>query len=183
MPVGTPTATYVLNLSSTNTVNWVASAAGSQNGEPSFGMDIMQGDDGDYYVTGGMSGLTTFDSLNTASPLQIVGNGTGVHTYIAKLKTDGEWNYVRRSDSPNGFNNPSHQTPQNMRMGQNGMIIITGQYDAPLGHPISTAKFGNIELVDGYMGGYLAGFNTQTCLLYTSPSPRDLSTSRMPSSA
>ena len=162
MPVGTPTATYVLNLSSTNTVNWVASAAGSQNGEPSFGMDIMQGDDGDYYVTGGMSGLTTFDSLNTASPLQIVGNGTGVHTYIAKLKTDGEWNYVRRSDSPNGFNNPSHQTPQNMRMGQNGMIIITGQYDAPLGHPISTAKFGNIELVDGYMGGYLAGFNTQT---------------------
>ena len=27
------------------------------------------------------------------------------------------------------------------------------------------------------------GFMLQTCLLYTSPSPRDLSTSRMPSSA
>ena len=27
------------------------------------------------------------------------------------------------------------------------------------------------------------GFNFNTCLLYTSPSPRDLSTSRMPSSA
>ena len=28
-----------------------------------------------------------------------------------------------------------------------------------------------------------AGANTYNCLLYTSPSPRDLSTSRMPSSA
>ena len=27
------------------------------------------------------------------------------------------------------------------------------------------------------------GFNVSVCLLYTSPSPRDLSTSRMPSSA
>ena len=162
MPVGTPTATYVLNLSSSNTINWVASVSGSQNGEPSFGMDVLVADDGYYYVTGGLSGLTTLDSLSTTNPLQIVGNGTGVHTFVAKLETDGAWNYVRRSDSPNGFNNPAHQTPQNMRMGQNGIIIITGQYDAPLGHPLSTAKFGNIELVDGYMGGYLAGFNTQT---------------------
>ena len=162
MPVGRPTATYVLNLSSTNTVNWVASAAGSQNGEPSFGMDILVADDGNYYVTGGISGLTTFDSLSTGSPLQIVGNGTSVHTYIAKIDTDGDWNYVRRSDSPNGFNSPSHQTPQNMRMGQNGMIIIAGQYDAPYGHPLSSASFGNIELIDGFMGGYLAGFNIQS---------------------
>ena len=29
----------------------------------------------------------------------------------------------------------------------------------------------------------LDGVNSMTCLLYTSPSPRDLSTSRMPSSA
>ena len=32
-------------------------------------------------------------------------------------------------------------------------------------------------------GEYLADFRARTCLLYTSPSPRDLSTSRMPSSA
>ena len=31
--------------------------------------------------------------------------------------------------------------------------------------------------------GWLAGEGDKTCLLYTSPSPRDLSTSRMPSSA
>ena len=30
---------------------------------------------------------------------------------------------------------------------------------------------------------FFAGVNDTTCLLYTSPSPRDLSTSRMPSSA
>ena len=32
-----------------------------------------------------------------------------------------------------------------------------------------------------YQKGYIEGY--QNCLLYTSPSPRDLSTSRMPSSA
>ena len=34
-------------------------------------------------------------------------------------------------------------------------------------------------------GGYASGHggHVKTCLLYTSPSPRDLSTSRMPSSA
>ena len=31
--------------------------------------------------------------------------------------------------------------------------------------------------------GYSTGFKASSCLLYTSPSPRDLSTSRMPSSA
>ena len=35
-----------------------------------------------------------------------------------------------------------------------------------------------------FMGGFIIGLAMQhTCLLYTSPSPRDLSTSRMPSSA
>ena len=41
---------------------------------------------------------------------------------------------------------------------------------------------------DGLIGGSRKGFNAagelpNVCLLYTSPSPRDLSTSRMPSSA
>ena len=33
------------------------------------------------------------------------------------------------------------------------------------------------------MMGIVSGFISYACLLYTSPSPRDLSTSRMPSSA
>ena len=43
---------------------------------------------------------------------------------------------------------------------------------------------GDIHLHDLYFGitGYCAGWSL-SCLLYTSPSPRDLSTSRMPSSA
>ena len=43
--------------------------------------------------------------------------------------------------------------------------------------------------LDPYLNNYIkgktefTGFETKSCLLYTSPSPRDLSTSRMPSSA
>ena len=39
-------------------------------------------------------------------------------------------------------------------------------------------------MLSGYYVGYFIGAKTiPSCLLYTSPSPRDLSTSRMPSSA
>ena len=33
------------------------------------------------------------------------------------------------------------------------------------------------------IGSYFTGYGFETCLLYTSPSPRDLARSRMPSSA
>ena len=41
----------------------------------------------------------------------------------------------------------------------------------------------NIAKVDGAMDEMIKKANGKSCLLYTSPSPRDLSTSRMPSSA
>ena len=48
----------------------------------------------------------------------------------------------------------------------------------------------DIHLVDGLIDGeeiecpmHLGVFNIKTCLLYTSPSPRDVEESRMPSSA
>jgi len=44
-----------------------------------------------------------------------------------------------------------------------------------------TDEAGNYELKNVADGDYI--LQLQTCLLYTSPSPRDLSTSRMPSSA
>ena len=51
--------------------------------------------------------------------------------------------------------------------------------DIPKGNYVSLdAEVGE----DGYKISYKAN-NPKTCLLYTSPSPRDLSTSRMPSSA
>ena len=40
-----------------------------------------------------------------------------------------------------------------------------------------------VSIVEAKASGALTGNQTITCLLYTSPSPRDLSTSRMPSSA
>ena len=47
-----------------------------------------------------------------------------------------------------------------------------------------TAYSKNIaEELDKYVDIVLVGDSLGSCLLYTSPSPRDLSTSRMPSSA
>ena len=61
------------------------------------------------------------------------------------------------------------------------------------GHPSLTSKSENIINIDDYVVNlskkmidimYAApGVGLAACLLYTSPSPRDLSTSRMPSSA
>ena len=45
---------------------------------------------------------------------------------------------------------------------------------------VKLSGFGNFDLRDKRSR---PGRNPKTCLLYTSPSPRDLSTSRMPSSA
>ena len=78
------------------------------------------------------------------------------------MSTDGAWNYARRSDSPDGYNNWAHQIIHSIAMGQNGMLIATGQFDSPNTHPISEATFGNTRILDGYMGGFLVGFNTQT---------------------
>ena len=56
---------------------------------------------------------------------------------------------------------------------ENGLMFRT--YKPQLEGPFTSASnSGGLELVD---------WDNNTCLLYTSPSPRDLSTSRMPSSA
>ena len=54
-------------------------------------------------------------------------------------------------------------------------LAVTALEDIPQGHKMAVKPIKNGENVIKY------GF--PICLLYTSPSPRDLSTSRMPSSA
>ena len=61
-------------------------------------------------------------------------------------------------------------------------IVSTGAVDEDALNSIITAYAENFETSDG-SSGISVEAQEQPCLLYTSPSPRDLSTSRMPSSA
>ena len=50
-------------------------------------------------------------------------------------------------------------------------------------NPVGVAEHPDtLETIEGELGK-IADYQDKLCLLYTSPSPRDLSTSRMPSSA
>ena len=56
------------------------------------------------------------------------------------------------------------------------LIFVTAQE----GQFLETVTF---DMTVHYFDGIPTNMNNKSCLLYTSPSPRDLSTSRMPSSA
>ena len=60
---------------------------------------------------------------------------------------------------------------------QGGMVEITGTPDAPIINGSTNVACGNIPTANATV------FVIDSCLLYTSPSPRDRTRSRMPSSA
>ena len=66
-----------------------------------------------------------------------------------------------------------------IQLGEVNTVETLGLF--PAGKGINVAKVLKDLDVDVAVGGFLGEDNS--CLLYTSPSPRDLSTSRMPSSA
>ena len=61
-----------------------------------------------------------------------------------------------------------------------GAKAISEPYNDCLSHMVLHPVISHLLLLDGYLAVIAEGV---PCLLYTSPSPRDLSTSRMPSSA
>ena len=72
--------------------------------------------------------------------------------------------------------------------GKNIEMDVERQYQAPASYPrkaLRLAKEGYVivEFDVSADGDVIDPFVLEGCLLYTSPSPRDLSTSRMPSSA
>ena len=68
-----------------------------------------------------------------------------------------------------------------------GLLVLEGLLLAALGYVLGwqLSRIGLYFINQQAEGGFNFHFATQciSCLLYTSPSPRDLSTSRMPSSA
>ena len=61
--------------------------------------------------------------------------------------------------------------------------MIEKATQAPAKTLVAPAESTGLASVGAAIGGLMTGLQLKTCLLYTSPSPRDLSTSRMPSSA
>ena len=69
---------------------------------------------------------------------------------------------------------------------QDKVRVVYENEEVGVHHSFVTFDDGNVEAVMAvykYDNGKIVSLETGACLLYTSPSPRDLSTSRMPSSA
>ena len=94
------------------------------------------------------------------------------------------WNVIK-----NGLNGQSYWTRQwrDPEPKSSYDVVIIGGGLHGLATAYYLAKNHNIKnvavLEKGWIGGGNTGRNTTICLLYTSPSPRDPSISRMPSSA
>ena len=135
---------------------------------------------------------TDGDNLNNA------GAGVGVATTNAKIKSYDD--YIENHSTTTGFyyaaRNPGSWA-DNLKVcviddlaDQTIGISTTnlGAAGAQIGYAV-TSQLSNViipgagttSLFNGFLKGIITGVTT--CLLYTSPSPRDLSTSRMPSSA
>ena len=125
----------------------------------------------------------------TGGVVSSLGKGLSSASLAYLLKSQGFKVRVRKMDPYLNVD------PGTMSPFQHGEVFVTddgAETDLDLGHyerftDISSTKNDNITTGKIYSdiitkerkGDYLG----KTCLLYTSPSPRDLSTSRMPSSA
>ena len=81
---------------------------------------------------------------------------------------------------------PKQATFTEMMNGTAEDYAIIGQQTSEYATQLPDRILEHLSILKGDTGGFAVDRFThclQTCLLYTSPSPRDLSTSRMPSSA
>ena len=109
---------------------------------------------------------------------------------VTSAGDDGSNEIVVRGNSPAGIlwriegievSNPNHFSEAGTAGGGISMLSTNAMGTSDFFAGAFPAEFGNA--LSGVFDIKLRNGNSNTCLLYTSPSPRDLSTSRMPSSA
>ena len=181
---------YVLTVVNTNDAPTVTSAlsAASTNEDASYSLDVSSmctdvdsGDTLAYTMSGAPSTLSISSGTISGTPLNA---DVGTHTITVTCTDDGATPGAAASDS-------YVLTVANTNDATTGTVTITGDaYDGG----VLTADTSGIADDDGVgtftyqwadEDGDISGATTgtYTCLLYTSPSPRDRTRSRMPSSA
>ena len=109
--------------------------------------------------------------------------------YVAEIDSDGDVVWFNEFQSNNNGESISRITEDS-----NNNLIISGNFQTDNGRAATIWKYPNDGSLTGTFGDLLIGsrgntssspsqFSSSSCLLYTSPSPRDGLLSRMPSSA
>ena len=124
--------------------------------------------------------MATKEQFGDPNMRPIVGSGTDAHTSLDFLKVGSaakhpHWRELTRSIDFNFSTSPSNG-------GGSGGGSVSELRPTPAVSPTTTGSGGG-RLSSNYGGQGGPKVSVNSCLLYTSPSPRDLSTSRMPSSA
>ena len=114
--------------------------------------------------------LALSSALHSSPPEQRQVNGHGAVTHTPEL------------------NDVEDHHPSDEYIGYEDQTLVSHHPTRPLAYsyPLSSGESGNFRSVAGRKYGWTSSttrLNVKPCLLYTSPSPRDIRTSRMPSSA
>ena len=139
-----------------------------KNGAFSVLTDVAIGVAGEIFVAGYFYGEIAFGPPGPNTLISNLNSGYHEEGFVAKADPMGNWMWASSfSTLVNGTGEFSRTTA--LAVDMMGNLFVTGEFTGE-------TDFGGLSINATSQDIYL-------CLLYTSPSPRDVSTSRMPSSA